>query len=546
MLRPVCFIVASLLISFAWLSPFHIYPWVTFSSELASFGAGLALLPLLFSQNIRIARAQIWMLFIVFIPLLQWGFGLVEDFSVVFLSASYLFMFWLLIVCGYQLSQQPQRRQQLMQGFSYVVVGSAFMSALMAIVQGLNLESSLIGIMQLKGSRPYANFGQPNNLATFLIIGLMGALYLYEQHKAKLWLLLPTSLIILFAICLTQSRTSWLVGIFIIFYWLYKQYKKQPRLHYAKLLIWAALYFVIAGYLLPIIMHMMATDAGAHVVHTASVIERAGKGHERIGMWIQILHAIAERPWLGYGWNQTSIAVVESIHFNTIQVWFNSAHNVFLDILVWNGIPLGGLIIAYMTLWLLWLNHNAKDKVSIIAILMVSAILIHAILEFPQRYACFLLPMGFLLGIIQAQTPDLKGIAIPQALFRCMWLVVVVLLLLVWRDYRVYQANSQLLFKGQVPSKSVLGSSKILLLTQFQQRLDWLELNPKTQMSDQELLKWHEMVENKATPYNLQKYAQLLIYNNQVSEAKRYILVLNQLYRKDVDVEKLIEKYQKK
>ena len=540
MLRPVCFILASLLISFAWLSPFHTYPWVTFSSELASLGAGLALLPLLFNQRLYIARAQIWMFAIVLIPLLQWGFGLVDDFSVAFLSASYLFMFWLMIICGYQLAQDPQQRQHLMQAFSYVVVGCAFISAIMAIIQWLNLEPYIYGVMPLKGSRPYANFGQPNNLATFLIMGLMGALYLYERYKAKLWILVPISLTILFAICLTQSRTSWIVCIFIIFYWLYKQYKQRPRLNVLKLLGWTILYFVVAGYLLPIIMHFIASDVGADVVQTASVVQRAGKGHERIGMWIQILQAIADQPWLGYGWNHTSIAVVESIQFNTVQVWFNSAHNVLFDILVWNGIPLGGAIIAYMALWLFWLNRNAKDHVSIIAMLMVSAILIHAMLEFPQRYACFLLPLGFLLGLIQAQTPQLKGIKLHYYLVRCGGVMILLLLLLVWRDYKLYQVNSHLIFKGKAPTEQVLGSTQILLLTQFQQRLTWLMLNPKTSMSDDDLEQWSEMVKNKATPYNLKKYAQLLVFNHKTSEARQYVLVLNQLHRKQVSVDEMI------
>ena len=178
-----------------------------------------------------------------------------------------------------------------------------------------------------------------------------------------------------------------------------KQHKNNPRFNFPKLLLWTSLYFVIAGYLLPYLTQFMTSHLDTGVAHTASIVQRAGSGHERLGMWMQILHAIAERPWFGYGWNQTSIAVVESIEFNTVQVWFNSAHNIVLDLLVWNGIPLSILIIGYLSLWLLWLNKTAKDSTSIIAILMVCAILIHAMLEFPQRYAYFLLPMGFLLGL---------------------------------------------------------------------------------------------------------------------------------------------------
>ncbi|MEF9994488.1 MAG: Wzy polymerase domain-containing protein, partial [Acinetobacter sp.] len=280
---------------------------------------------------------------------------------------------------------------------------------------------------------------------------------------------------------------------------------------------------------------------GTGVAQTASIVDRASGGHERLGMWVQILHAIAERPWGGYGWNQTSIAVVESIHFNTVQVWFNSAHNVVLDLLVWNGVPLAIFILGYLSIWLFWLNKNAKDTTSIVAILMVSAILIHAMLEFPQRYAYFLLPMGFLLGLIQAQTPQLKGIELNKNVVRSAWVIVVMVLLLICRDYKLFQDNSRFAFKGQALKAEVLGSSQILLLTQFQQRLDWISLKPTTQMTDVELAELAEMVKNKATPYNLKKYAQVLVYNQKPIEAKQQLFVLNQLYKKKMGLAEIIE-----
>ncbi|KXZ68469.1 PglL family O-oligosaccharyltransferase [Acinetobacter venetianus] len=536
-----CLLLAALLLSFAWLSPFHTYPWVTFSSELASFGASLILIAIFLNKNIKIARPQILMLVLTFIPLVQCGFGLITDFSVAFLSFSYLFMFWLMIVIGYNLSLQSEQRERIMLGASYLLFSISLISSIMAILQWLNLENHFDVVMGLRGSRPYANFGQPNNLATFLIIGLMGALYLYEKRKLTLWLLIPISSIILFATVLTQSRTSWIVCIFFFFYWIYKQYRNSPRFNFPKLLLWTAFYFVLAAYALPLFTQFLTSSIDIGVTQTASIAQRAGSGHERLGMWMQILHAIAERPLLGYGWNQTSIAVVESIQFNTVQVWFNSAHNVLLDLLVWNGVPLGLLIITYVALWLFWLSKNAKDMTSIIALLMVSAILIHALLEFPQRYAYFLLPLGFLLGLVQAQTPNLKSIVLNQNVIRCIGLMALIVFLLIWRDYKLFQGNSRLVFKGKQPTEEILGSSKILILTQFQKRLDWIALNPKTKMSEHDLSLLGEMVKNKATPYNLKKYAQLLAYNQKQDEAEQYLLVLQRLYKQKISLAEIVE-----
>ena len=93
-----CLILASLLLGFAWLSPFHTYPWVTFSSELATFAAALALLTLFLNRNIQIPKLQLYILPVVIVPLLQWSFGLVFDFSIALLSTVYLLGFWFMVV----------------------------------------------------------------------------------------------------------------------------------------------------------------------------------------------------------------------------------------------------------------------------------------------------------------------------------------------------------------------------------------------------------------------------------------------------------------
>ena len=536
-----CLILASLLLSFAWLSPFHTYPWVTFSSELATFAAALALLTLFLNRNIQIPKLQLYILPVVIVPLLQWSGGLVSDFSVALLSTAYLFGFWVMVVMGYNLSLQPNAREQLMKQVCWLLLIIASVTSLMAMVQWLGLESSVYGIMQLKGNRPYANFGQPNNMATFLVMGLMGALYLYEKQKASVWLLASASLVILFAIALSQSRTSWVVCLFIFIYWIYKQFKQTPRLNILKLSLWCCTFFLIAAWGVPVFTHAIESSTGTAVIEADSIVERASSGYLRFEIWTQMLLALKEQPWFGYGWNQTSVAQMTVFPLHPSHEWVTSGHNVLLDILIWNGIPLGLLIITYMAVWLLWLNKNTKDSISIIAMLMVSAILIHAMLEFPQRYAYFLLPMGFLLGLIQAQTPSLKGITLHKNVIRGCWVISLVLLFMIWREYKVYQENSQLLFKGQQPTVEIMGSSRILLLSQFQQRLVWIALKPTVSMSDQDLMQWSDMVKNKATPYNLKKYAQLLVYNQKMAEAEQQLFILQQLYGEQMGLADIVE-----
>ncbi|ENV95124.1 hypothetical protein F937_01239 [Acinetobacter calcoaceticus ANC 3680] len=532
---------AAILLGFAWLSPFHYSPWVMFSSEVSAFGAGLCLLAALIQQNIKIPRAQLLLLPFTLIPIVQWGFGLVFDLSTALLSSFYLLGFWFMVLAGYNLSLDQQKRDQIFSGFSLLVIIVSVATSFIAICQWLNIESHFVHMLHLIGNRPYGNFGQPNNMATFLIVGLLGCLYLYEKNKVTIWLLLPSALIILFTIALSQSRTSWIVFPFLFIYWMVKQFGKQKRFGFIQGLLWCVGFFVIAGVILPFATSLIEAWSNADVTEASTLVERASSGYLRFNIWSQMLLAVQQHPWLGYGWNQTSVAQMTVYHAFPTGEWTTSAHNVLLDLIIWNGIALGTVIIAYFACWFLWLNQQAKETISIIAIMMVCTVLIHAMLEFPQRYAYFLLTCGFLLGIVQAQTPVIKGIVLNKQIFRLVWVVSLLLIITILRDYNVYVLNSNLLFTNKRPNAEFMGSSKIFVLTQFEQRLKWIELNPETKLPGADLVEWENFVKNKPTPYNLRKYVKLLAYNGKVEQAQQQIFILQHLYKQKITLPELLK-----
>lgn len=532
---------AAILLGFAWLSPFHYSPWVMFSSEVSTFGAGLCVLAALIQQNIKIPRAQLLLLPFTLIPIVQWGFGLVFDLSTALLSSFYFLGFWFMVLAGYNLSLDQQKRDQIFSGFTLLVIIVSVATSFIAICQWLNIESHFVHMLHLIGNRPYANFGQPNNMATFLIIGLLGCLYLYEKNKVTLWLLLPSALIILFAVALSQSRTSWIVFPFLFIYWVFKQFKQQKRFGFIQSLLWCLGFFVVAGGILPFVTNLIEAWSSTNVTEASTLVERASSGYLRFNIWSQMLLAVQHHPWLGYGWNQTSVAQITVYPAFPTGEWTTSAHNVLLDLIIWNGIPLATVIIAYFTCWFFWLNQQAKNTISIVAIMMVCTVLTHAMLEFPQRYAYFLLTCGFLLGVVQAQSPVLKGIVLNKQLLRLIWVVSLLLIIAILRDYNVYVLNSNLLFNNKRPNAKFMGSSKIFVLTQFEERLKWIELNSETALPEADLVHWENFVKNKPTPYNLRKYAKLLAYNGKIEQAEQQIFILQHLYKQKITLPELLK-----
>ena len=520
---------ASILISLAWLSPDHAFPWLTFSSEILSFAAVLSLLAGLCDQNLRVPKIQWVALPIVIIPLLQWVCGLVLDLSSALLFSFYLLAFWFVTITSYNLAIQNDRKKLFIR-ICYVLLITSTISSVIAVLQWLNLDQHLYGVMELRaGNRPFANFAQPNNMSTFLVMGLMACLYLFEQQKLKKPLLTLASVVILFAIALSQSRTAWVVCLFFMAYWTYQAYKHPVRLRIPYMLLWVITFAVMIA-ILPIINNFISALGATQIVETASVAERATSGYLRFDIWTQMLLAIQQHPLSGYGWGQTSLAQLTIFNLHPSHEWVTSGHNILLDIIVWNGLPLGLLIIGYMTCWILWLNQKAKSLESIIALLMVGAILIHALLEFPLRYAYFLFPLGFLLGFVQSQAPELKASILSKYVVRGVVVIGSILMLLIWRDYTVYKINNGLAFRGEQPTQTVWGSTDIYVLTQFKDRMLWLQMNPTTQLSEDELTQLGQMVKNRASPYNLHKYAQLLLANGKAHEAGQYLYYLNMLH----------------
>lgn len=535
----------------AWLSPVHRMPWTTFTSEILTFAAALSLCMGFAKQAPKIAKPQLIAAVVIFIPLIQWATGLILYLSNALLCSAYLLMFWLMVVIGYNLGPSQAAREAVFKRFSVLLVVVAVISALIAVLQWLHLTGYFPGLVNvLKGNRPYANFAQPNNLATFLSLGVFGCLYLFEQRALAKRIVVPIALLLIFAIALTQSRTSWVVCLFIPVYWIMrhywgvKSYQRNNRMSITAIMLWVGV-FIANIALLPLFNTWIASYFDQNLVATTDVVARASSGYLRFDMWAQAIIALGQHPWLGYGWNQTGMAQIAAFDLYPSHEWYKSAHNIIFDLLLWNGVILGSLVIGYLACWLYWLNKGARENVSIIASLMVAAILIHAMLEYPIHYAYFLLPMGFLLGLIQSQYPRLPSVRLPTFILQLIVLSSVVLGAMVVRDFELYKTQSYLASQKSLSAEDQQDMQKnIWVLSQFKERVWWIQLPAHTQVSDTELAYIGRMVSNTASRYDLHKYAQLLAFNGKRAEAEHQLWIIQQLHGKTYQYDELISTVQ--
>jgi len=547
--------IAALSLLLSWLIPHHYYPWLTGDSEFLAFGAALILSLVIFHKRIIIPRAAALFALTAFIPLIQWMFGIVFFSGDAIISACYLLGFSSVILIGYNLTQDESTRTQSYQAFACLFIIGSTLSAVIAFRQWLGFSQGFSFFEAASsGSRPFANFGQPNNLATLLCMGLASTLLLFEQQKLGKISASLLAVFLIFAVALTQSRTAWVGAVFALTWWAWKSKTSQPRLSWRSIAGWIVFYIVC------IIALPWLTTLVTHGQNPVSLVARIQTADSGRGLlWAQFALAVFHGPLWGYGWNQISVAQVSISNIFPVNIRTNSSHNILLDILVWNGLFLGSLIIILSMTWIARLAYCAKSLTSAYALLAVGFALIHGMLEYPLEYAYFLLPVGLLLGMVYGELdttqqytetlPISKYLSrlpklsweLPHAVFASFLAICTVFM--IWlgyeyhtlnRDYRAFRPTELTPNNASTPTYN---PDHIILLTQLRDYLQLQSINPTPNMTEQQLDWAKEVAYRFPQVENLARYATALALNNQPIQAGQELSELRILYGNHVFTE---------
>ncbi len=377
-----------------WILPIHFSPWLTFHQEvIAAISLFLFLIVLIRNSVNNINKCGIFLLLLSVIPILQYIQDGIFYFGDALRSVIYILLFVLSIFIAENI-ENNKNEVNFQQVLSVVFIVGALFSLVIAILQWLKFSegADIALFMPLRNGRPYANLGQPNNLATVFGFGLAGVFYLFEKEKIKNYLALVLALLLIFGLALTQSRTPWVVAAILPFFWLWQSRRMPLRTTSGHVLLLVAVY---AGFvlILPVLGSFLDTPVD-------SVLERARQAH-RWDMYKQALYFIAHGPWHGFGWGQ-----IESAHYLFAgeappAIFYHYSHNIVLDMLLWNGPWIGGAIVVFFTVWLGRLFFRKNTVESLFAWVGLLFFLTHSMLEYPHAYLFLLLPAGLLIGVIE-------------------------------------------------------------------------------------------------------------------------------------------------
>lgn len=529
-----------LILTIAWLLPNHYLPWANFHSETAAFfGLGFLLLTHLcrFSSGLNFPPIAVAALSLVVVPWFQYFTGLVFYAGDAFISSFYVAGFALAVAMGFAHHQQSmpvkgQKTAWLLP--AQVLLSAAGISALLAFLQWLSLTGSFSTYMAVTdiGDRAMANLGQPNQLGTLLLMGLAALVLMFELFKAGPLVLSLGAACLTWAMVLTESRTAILSAFTISCFLMYKIHQSrtavQPMRLQAKFIALWWLFFILAWQLLPIVNEAL-------LMHDSRGIKLLDN-NARTTIWLQTLYAIAESPWFGYGWNQTSVAqAAGAVHYPG-DLAFGNAHNIVLDVMAWVGLPLGLLITVAFLYWLLTRLKAVRDTGAMYAAAMLLPFLVHSLLEYPFAYAYFLLTAGLLIGIVEAAYLPTSVVHISRRVSSAALILLTVIggyaayeYVLIEEDYRV--ARFENLRVGRTEADYV--RPDILIHTQLRDLLAALR-QPAVRDMDKALLDRLRIVSLRFALRPLVfRHAVALGLNNQPAAAAQQMLVFRGMFGED-------------
>lgn len=380
-----------IVLSLAWLMPGHYVPWMSFQSEfVAALGAVLIASDVVRRRVMPSVSYLAMLCFgVAIVPLVQLFAGQLFYHSDAILAAGYVVGFGLSMVVAATLVRA--NTAAFMDGLTACLVAAAVLSSGIALAQWLGVGKDLFVAEMAPGGRPYANLGQPNHLATLLALGIVGLLRWFETRRiSRLPLILGTAWLG-FGLVMTQSRTGWLTA--IVLGTLYAVNVGRSHLRLSLIGIVGGLGAFAVG------VKVWQPLNHALLISYATSLDTRMKSDVRLENWRMLWDGLSSSPWIGYGWTQVSMAqrAAADSHQTTSELLFYS-HNFFLDLLIWNGIPIGIVVIAALIWWYVVQIRACRSADQSTLLAGITAIFIHGMVEYPLSYTYFLLPAGLMMG----------------------------------------------------------------------------------------------------------------------------------------------------
>lgn len=509
---------AGLLALCAWCMPNHQRPWTSFHSELAMAMAFLlAAAWSLVHYRHTAARAPalaFWLVGAGLIPLGQWLTGTVLFAGDAWLATLYLLGFALAVALGHRIAS-AEGPERLFDFAAVVLLTGSVLSVALSVYQWQDL--GFLGAFAQAMPAPAragANLAQPNHLATLLVLALSGTAWLHVRGRLNATAAMGLTAVLGFGLAMTQSRIG-LLSVTALFGWLLL-HRKRLGARLAPLRLLSAYAVVLGCVLLWGAIGGLQDGAGMRAFADTNAVGM------RLTHWVSMLDAIGRRPLAGFGWNQVSLAQATVAADHPSFELIEHSHNLVLDLLVWNGIPLGVLLLALLLAWTWQALRGTRDAAGVVALGAVGIVFLHGMVEFASEYSYFLLPAGLLMGGVSAGAPTVRAWRVPNVVLAALTCVAAALTACVAKDYLALEEESRAIrFEQARVGLHVARAEppRVLVLTQLEALLAVARERPQAGMSDAALERMRRVASRYPSGFALLHYAEALALDGEAVQA---------------------------
>jgi len=390
--------VSAVALAAAYLLANHYPPWLSFHGDAMAAAATCALMWAAWAigtQRIPIAPATIFFFVLALVPLVQLAAG-----QIVFAGDAWVACLYLgCAACAVASSALATSLggSRWPRWFAAALLAGAIVNGAIALVQPWPLDLGWLALYVAPvrpGYGSFGNLGQPNQLASLLGLGLASAFLLQGESRLGKRIALIGGLFLCVAMATTQSRTPALFLIVAVAWRLLLPRATTAGLSWRVLALFAVTWG-IAFVVWPEIRDLAGTPA------LASLDARLHAGPRPV-IWAQAMSAIAQHPLLGYGWNQISEASIVGARGHALARSTEHAHNLLLDLALWNGVPLAIAFVATAFVWLRKAAASIASREGAFGLLVMLMLVAHAMVEYPLDYLYFLVPFAIACGIVEA------------------------------------------------------------------------------------------------------------------------------------------------
>ena len=398
----------------SFLVPLHFLPWTSWHSEMLVFAGAVLTCGLLLLDGLRKRSTQRAVelpgssLLVALIPalaLLQWFAGMFPFGGDVLVACFYATLCICCLALGYakpvaQTMPVSAAANKLTPcaGLACIFLIAGMCSVVIAWVQLLDIWNSADWIARgFDLRRPGGNLGQPNHLALLFGLAIVSVLYLrciFQSIGTVIWL---AAIVLLGSgIALTESRAG-IGAVLASLAWI--SFKK----HDSKQINTASAHqrrFGIAVTVLVVGLFFSIPQTYGVLLNDFTGSERLLTSQMRLAVWPQLMQAILIKPWLGWGVLQVAPAHNAVADVYAVSQAFSYSHTVFLDLVIWFGVPLALLMVSYLAYWFWSRYAKAKTDETIFAGSVLLIVAIGSAVEFSYSYAYFLAPALFCVGVL--------------------------------------------------------------------------------------------------------------------------------------------------